>query len=303
MKNFKKNIEGFFICEECGKEYKTPASFGKHITTHFSKEEYFKKWIKESQDGICEECGKETKILKLKYNNFCSKNCVMLFRHKNGYKNEVFSKDIVEKVSKTCLKRYGVEHISYSKKFQKKKEETNLLKYGFVSSLSNPEIRSKRNQTCLKRYGKEEPINSLDFQEKSKKTCLKKYGVEHYCQSRQSYEKSYKTGLYFHRYKNIELFYQASYELDFLNKYYDKFPDIQRGPSIKYIYKGKNKIYFPDFYISSLNLIIEIKSSYFLKKDLFIKEKKKATLREGFKYLLIIDKNYEILENGIISEV
>ena len=66
---------------------------------------------------------------------------------------------------------------------------------------------------------------------------------------------------------------------------------MQRGPSIKY---GKNKIYHPDFYIPLLNLIIEIKSSWTLngnKDETY--EKEKATIANGFNYIMIIDKDYE----------
>jgi very-short-patch-repair endonuclease len=59
-------------------------------------------------------------------------------------------------------------------------------------------------------------------------------------------------------------------------------------------------IYFPDFYIEKLNLIIEIKSEYYyylnLEKNI---AKEKACLEQGYKYILIIDKNYKEFENTI----
>lgn len=94
------------------------------------------------------------------------------------------------------------------------------------------------------------------------------------------------------KFRDTDLWYQGTYELDFLNKYYDKFSDLQRGPSIHYLYEGKNKVYHPDFYIPSLNLVVEIKSSWILNKDVEIDEKKKATIARGFRYILILDKNY-----------
>jgi len=47
-------------------------------------------------------------------------------------------------------------------------------------------------------------------------------------------------------------------------------------------------------YLAILNLVVEIKNSYLYKKDkLIIKEKEKYTILNGFKYIIIIDKNYE----------
>ena len=120
-------------------------------------------------------------------------------------------------------------------------------------------------------------------------------------QDKNLFEKNQKSCFKIKQFRNSNIWYQGTYELDFLEKYYNLFRDIQRGPSIKYVYNGGNKVYHPDFYIPSLNLIIEIKGSYFLKRDKkMILEKEKAVLNSGYKYIIIIDKNYEILENGTI---
>ena len=63
--------------------------------------------------------------------------------------------------------------------------------------------------------------------------------------------------------KHNNLYYKSSYELDFIMICEEKNILIENGPTIKYSMFGKNKIYFPDFYIPKLNLIVEIKSSYF----------------------------------------
>ena len=62
------------------------------------------------------------------------------------------------------------------------------------------------------------------------------------------------------------------------------------------------KIYHSDFYIPSLNLIIEIKSSWTLKLDNEIKQKKNYCIKSGYKYIMIKNKNYnrfnKIINNG-----
>jgi hypothetical protein len=94
-------------------------------------------------------------------------------------------------------------------------------------------------------------------------------------------------------YKNTKIYYQGTYELDFLEKYYKKFPDIERAPTIHFIFEEHNKVYYPDFYIPSKNLIIEIKNSYLAKKDKKKLESKKQSVKKlGYNYIMIIDKNY-----------
>jgi hypothetical protein len=92
------------------------------------------------------------------------------------------------------------------------------------------------------------------------------YGVEYPSQDPSIFKQIFKTSFKIKKFKDTNIYYQGSYELDFLEKYYDKYPDIQRGPRIKYIFKGKKHYYFSDFLIPSKNLIVEVKNSYFDKK-------------------------------------
>lgn len=61
----------------------------------------------------------------------------------------------------------------------------------------------------------------------------------------------------------------------------------------QYEFKGNNKVYYPDFFIASLNLVVEIKSSRWyvdqLDKNL---KKQQVTLDSGYGFIFIIDKNY-----------
>ena len=78
-----------------------------------------------------------------------------------------------------------------------------------------------------------------------------------------------------------------------MEKFTDKI-DILNGPRIKYISKeGTKRVYYADFYILSLNLIIEIKSSFIMTLDNDLLEKKLGTIKNGYNYILIIDKNYK----------
>ena len=98
---------------------------------------------------------------------------------------------------------------------------------------------------------------------------------------------SYKT----EKYKN--LFYKGTYELDFLINFFDKI-EIKKPKSIDYFFENKKRKYYPDFYIPSLNLLIEIKSSYTYNCNIDMNEiKRKSSVEKGYNFLFIIDKDYE----------
>ena len=55
----------------------------------------------------------------------------------------------------------------------------------------------------------------------------------------------------------------------------------------------KKHHYHPDFYLIKYNLIVEIKSSYYYKKHLKKNlAKRKSTIKNGYKYIFIINKDY-----------
>ena len=99
------------------------------------------------------------------------------------------------------------------------------------------------------------------------------------------------------QFRDTDLYFQSSYEVDFLEKFYDKI-DIKNRPSIPYLFEGKNKVYHIDFYISSKNLIVEVKSTYYMNLYSFKnKAKEKATISNDFNYIIIVDKNYKEFKN------
>jgi len=263
--------------------------------------------------------GSKTKEAKLKISQTCLKN--------NGVSWPMQS-DIIKKKSKhTCLKKYGVEHPSQNESVKAKMRRSMKEKYGVEFSAQSPEILDKQIKTKISKYG--EDYNKL-FHEKSKKTMklrygdenynnrkkaritsiqrygdknfnnrekarntvMSRYGTNHPMQDSEINLKQQRSCFRVQTYKNSVL-YQGSYELDFLEKYYEIFPDIIRGPRIKYTYQGKTHYYFADYLIPSRNLIIEIKNSYLAKKDKNILDaKKRACVNQGYQWFMITDKDY-----------
>jgi len=311
MKKFRKTEDGLFICEECNKTFVKKFSLSNHLFyshKNISKKEYFDKWLKDENDGKCIICGNETKFISLVgYKTCCSAQCGYDYNHiqidkavleKYGVSNISKIPEIKIKKEKTCLKNHGVK--AGFADVEKRKITINK-KYGCDNVFQNEEIKEKCKQAHLKNLGVEYPLQSQFAKDKFKFTCIKKFGVENPSQNKEIFEKGQKTRLNLKQYKNTKIYYRGSYEFDFLENFYDNHSDIQNAKGIKYEFEGKSRMYFPDFYIPSLNLIIECKNSYLYeryKENIDIKEK--ATIASGFNYIMILDKKYDDLYNIVL---
>lgn len=307
MKPFKQK-DNLYICEECNNKFKNLSSLSKHIKhNHNNTKNYFDKWILENGENLCKVCGKEAIFFDISkgYKNGCCKKHIDLYGYecrkkvlleKYGVENNFQREDCKEKMKLTWLENYGVEHPRKSEKILNKTKQTNLKRYGCEHNFcKNHPSRKKWERRLLEEEGITNVFQREDVKEKSKQTLLDRYGVENPLQDIEIFKKSFKTRINLHYYKDTNLTYQGSYELDFLDNFYKQL-DILNGPSFKYIVNNKNKIYHSDFYISSLNLIVEIKNSYLADKDKEeIDLKKNAVLKEGYNYIMIINKNYKKL--------
>jgi len=308
-------LKDLFICEECGQTYKLIGSLARHIKQKHNFEQYLIKWIKKEDDGKCKICGKQTRFQNFArfYQKTCSDECNFKLRSKNMASNER-----QEKIKKTNLKKYGVEYVMQSSAYLKKMKDASTKKYGVENVYQSDIIKEKckktklerygnekfknwekHKQTCLKKYGSEYALSNLNVRQKGKETIKLKYGVDHQSQNENVHKKQLLSGKKIKQYRNTDIWYQGTYELDFLEKYFDKF-QIRKAHSIKYEFNNKIKYYHPDFFIPSLNLIIEIKNSYYAKRDKnIIDNKQKATINEGYDYFMIVDKNYDEFEKFI----
>lgn len=193
-------------------------------------------------------------------------------------------------ISKGCFKKYGLNNVFQLEKVKEKIKETNMKTYGCEFAMQNKDVQEKTKCTNKEKYGVEYQMQLEENKIKSRKTCKLKYGVETNMGDVNIFLKQLKSGLRIKKYKNTELYYQGSYEKDFLDRYYNSII-IKNGFSIKYNIK---KCYHPDFFIPSLNLIIEIKSSYWLQKHKNIcLQKENACKEQGYNYIMILDKNYK----------
>jgi hypothetical protein len=284
MKNFKKTLNNKFICEECDYICIRKDDLSKHISKHhFSKKEYYDKWLKDETDGKCKICGKETEwtngFNKAYKNTCCSLECTTKYKHIRTQEEQ--------------FKKYGVECLFSSKEKQEKAKQTKKERYGN----ENYNNREKSKKTCTKKYKVECFVQSSIFRFKTIKTNLELFGVEYPLQNIKIFMEGEKTRFLIHEYKNTKIFYRASFEKHFLDTYYGKI-NIENGKSFNYIFNGKNKVYHSDFYIPFLNLIVEVKNSYLANRDKKqIEAKEKATIANGFNYIMIVNKDYTEFES------
>ena len=166
--------------------------------------------------------------------------------------------------------------------------------------MQDNQFLNKRVETYIKNYGFVNPMPSNYIKNKSKNTCIERYGVKSPMQSAIIFNKQQKSGLKTQKHKKSNLSYQGTYELDFLERYYDKF-NIGKIEPIQYKYNDKYHYYHSDFYIPEYNIIVEIKSTYTYNYDLERNQAKyDYSIRAGYNFIFIIDKDYH---SGRFSEI
>jgi hypothetical protein len=129
------------------------------------------------------ECNNDVKFQDSKFGETCSYKCRTIVEKTNGML-EIKK----HKYKKTCLKKYGVEHISQSQIIKDKIKKVAMKRYGVEYILQAPEVRNKIKKTNLERYGTDCILNLDAIKERIKQTNLQKYGVENTSQKHYSPE-------------------------------------------------------------------------------------------------------------------
>lgn len=220
---------------------------------------------------------------------------------KYGVTHLMKSPDFRESVKKKLIEKYGIDNVSKSEEVKNKKKETMLKNYGVESTFNSKILMEKSKNTWMEKYGVDNPSKSNEIKQKKEVTCLKNYGVNNPTQSSDIFEKSQKSGKKI-KLHEIGLMYRGTYEKHFLDYCLEKKLEVSKGPTIKYNFNGKVKYYHSDFYIKKLDLICEIKSSYYYKRFKEMNECKKIYSEKEHNFIFIINKDYSDIEkliNGI----
>jgi hypothetical protein len=212
---------------------------------------------------------------------------------KYGVENPMLCDEIKEKIIQTNLEKYNVEHYTQTQEFKDKFRQTCLDKYNVEHISQTDEFKEKVKQTFIQKYGVDNPNKIPEIREKIRQTNLKRYNVEYPSQNLEIQEKTQKNAKKYKEYKmpSGDIRKVQGYEpfaLDELVRTYEELDiitDRKEIPRIGYKVDNKQKYYFPDIYIKSINKIIEVKSTwtYNCKAD-NNDEKAKATKLKGYNY-------------------
>lgn len=188
---------------------------------------------------------------------------------------------------KHTASKYGVENLFQSELIKKKNKVTWLKRYGVENPMKSQEISIKGKHKKLEKYGDANFNNPIKNQE----TCIKKYGVKSVNQVPEIIEKQQASAFTLKEYtfpsgNKIQCQGYEPLALDILNRKYDESDIItskKSVPEIWYEFADKTHRYFPDIFIKSKNLIVEVKSVYTFenKKEESLK-KHDASLKYGY---------------------
>jgi hypothetical protein len=256
--------------------------------------------------AICKFCGNEKKITYQTYNlqlsrsnYYCCNKCTIKKSKETNKKRynidyPMQRQEVMEKSKETLIKKYNVNNISQSEEIKKKKIETCLNHYGVEYYTTTNECKEKSKKTCLEKYNVDN-VSKLEFiQKKKEQTLMLNYGVLNPSQSAFLFQKSQKSGKRIKFHEKTNLWYRGSYELDFLEYCVNHKIFVTKGPTIKFQMRDKNKFYHSDFLLPEYNLICEIKSSYYYNKYIELNTiKREETIKLGYNFIFVIDKNYE----------
>ena len=226
------------------------------------------------------------------------------------------SEEVKQKAQETSIKNWGVSHPLKSKELRAAAIETNMLKYNTPYPTQNQDIKQKTRETNIRNLGVSYPMQSEHVRKKSQQVCIEKYGKPFPLQNAEILERALKSG-----YKR-KLFltpsgeewslqgYEPLVAPRLIEQYQEEniTSDIKIVPAVPWTDSiGKTHVYRCDFYVESLKLIIEVKSTWTAQKD---EEKIKKCMdywsNQGNTYRLIISDNkgnylYDRTNHDILS--
>ena len=221
-----------------------------------------------------------------------------------GHKNNMHGVETRAKTKQKWIEKYGVEVPTQAEEIKAKVRATNQRRRGVDWPAQDKLVWEKYEATMLERYG----VNNGFKHENIKKTMLERYGVEHCMQNPEIFRKtlrglkSTKQGTFpsgqtytYQGYENVAV----QKLLEFVNEDEMLVGDPTKLPVIEYLnpVKEKNCRYFPDIWIPHLNLIVEVKSTWTMKRQMQENmAKHNAALRLGFKHEIWICSKDQVLE-------
>lgn len=262
-------------CKICNNSFKNINSLSKHITAKHkdtTKEKYYFDFINKTS-GFCFLCNNKTKFRGLSkgFLKYCSNTCASKCKLKRkkmseSCKGKKQSKETVDKRIKntnqemkeksrkeTMIKKYGVSNWTQTYTGKKHLSKINLDSKKPRSIAHQKKIIESKIKNKTIKHTKETKIKISKSINSSKKfqECIM-----------QGKNISKSNGKYLSGYFN-NTYFRSSYELSFLIQMFEDNIKVISAESkdfvVEYEHENKTKKYFPDFYVPSENLIVEIK--------------------------------------------
>lgn len=265
-------------CEITGKEFQTLRGFLNHLRKFdLTSKEYYDKYMKKDGEDICNNCGVGTcKYKAFSYAPYCSTKCAKTseehikavssrFKGENGEEKKTLA---VKKRIDNLGGSYMPENRSCSWESFKDNCYSKGLDPSEERSRLSSEAASKRDPEAVRLA----TIRSMETKEltgkKGGRSTHKPYTLFGNAVSVQGYE---------------------PIVLDYLQEALKGGVYCEKGkvPIVKY--NNDKNMYFPDIYIPSCNLLIEVKSSYtYSKHKSNTKAKAEACLDQGYNFALLV---------------
>jgi len=229
----------------------------------------------------------------------------------NIVKRSVSENNKLSDYKKNCKSHFLDKNLEVCEKLKfLYKEGTPLKELGELFNVSHVTIKNWLIKLGVELRTIKESNGLVSTKKRKLDSMRNKYGVDNPMQLLDVHLKAQKSG---YKLKTVyiadRLFTVQGYEPQAIEYLVSKgilVDKIKTGldvPVIPYVYKNKNKKYFPDFFISENNIIYEVKSlyTYTINKKIN-KLKAEATAAAGYKHItLIFDNNGKDLVNSIIT--
>jgi hypothetical protein len=257
-----------YVCKIDGTEYKTARGLANRLRVYdITSKAYYDKYLKKDLEGVCLYCKvNQTKFtnLTLGYKTYCSsKCCCQSEEHRLAVSNRfVNNPNVLESFRQKSKESYNSESAKQRiQKALKTKEE----KYGseYFSNVVK-DVWSKRS------IAEKLAIAEKSMLTKSKRNWYKPY---------QWNDKTYPVQGY------------EPFVLDFLteNGFTDFVIGAKNVPKFRYQINEKEQTYYPDIFLPSLNLIVEVKSKFTFDEHSQRNEiKKESVLKAGYNFTFVI---------------
>jgi hypothetical protein len=257
---------------------------------------------KEFKDVMIDKFG-GTSPFSLKETHDKSKQTLI---ERTGYDHNFKIPEVKERRRRTFNKNYGTNTPSENPEIKQKIIDTNNKLYGANSAMCNQDIQDKSKSTLKLNYNVDSPLQHPDLLKKYEDTMFERYGYRYWLQDPHKADlmlnlsrKYKKYILQDNRTINLQGYEDYAFFEILLNKY--ELSDIYITKTeiadnigkIFYVLDDKQHRYYPDFFVKSVNKIIEVKCEYTYNKDLEInKLKQQVCIDLGFDFeFLIIDKD------------